>query len=146
VFLFLSAHSTHTTRESFLRDEVLMRAFVRSVKTIREAAKIIPEEARLQFPALEWKKMAGMWDRFIHGYGGVDYQIVWDVAASKAIPVSSSITAVVSRNAFMIISRGPSGFVWRFFRFVRECAGRSGAEEQPNQPAWFTNEAYHYGL
>src|SRR5439155_815208 len=56
-------------------------AFVRSVEIIGEATKKVPEETRRQFPGAEWKKMAGMRDRLIHDYGGVDYQIVWDVAA-----------------------------------------------------------------
>ncbi|MEI6390629.1 MAG: HepT-like ribonuclease domain-containing protein [Verrucomicrobiota bacterium] len=78
---FLSAQAGLTTGETFLHDEVLKRAFVRSVEVIGEATKTVPEETRSEVPAREWKKMAGMRDRLIHDYGGVDYQIVWDVAA-----------------------------------------------------------------
>lgn len=69
---FLSAHATQTTCESFLQDEVLKRAFVRSTEIIGEATKKVPEETRLQFPALEWKKMAGMSDRLIRRRGLLD--------------------------------------------------------------------------
>jgi uncharacterized protein with HEPN domain len=65
---FLSAHAAQTTCESFLQDEVLKRAFVRSTEIIGEVTKNVPEETRLQFPALEWKKMEGMRDRLIHDY------------------------------------------------------------------------------
>ncbi len=64
---FLSAQAAQTTCEAFLENEVLKRAFVRSVEIIGEATKKVPEETRLQFPALEWKKMAGMRDRLIPG-------------------------------------------------------------------------------
>ena len=40
---FLSREAGRTTREEFLRDEVLKRAFVRSIEIIGEAAKKVPE-------------------------------------------------------------------------------------------------------
>jgi len=62
---FLEAEVSATTREAFLADEVLKRAFVRSVEVIGGAARQVPEAERKQLPSVEWKKMAGMRDRLI---------------------------------------------------------------------------------
>ena len=64
-------------------DPTLQRAFVCSLEIIGEAAKQVSEPFRRRYPAIQWRAMAGMRDRVIHDYLGVDYEIVWDVVYNK---------------------------------------------------------------
>ncbi len=80
---YILSRISDTDYESFVRDETLKRAFVRSVEIIGEASKKLPENIKAMQPDVEWRKVSGMRDRLIHDYFGVDYTIVWDVASNK---------------------------------------------------------------
>ena len=80
---YILSKTSGTDYESFLKDETLQRAFVRSLEVIGEAAKKLPDHIRAGQSDIEWRKITGMRDRLIHDYFGVDYTIVWDVAVNK---------------------------------------------------------------
>ena len=43
---------------------------------IGEATKSLSTEIRTRYSDVEWRAMAGMRDQLVHGYFGVDYEIV----------------------------------------------------------------------
>lgn len=70
----------------FLSDETLKRAVTRSLEIIGEATKKIPADVKYRWNTISWRQMAGMRDKLIHDYMGINYLIVWDVA-KNIIPV-----------------------------------------------------------
>jgi len=63
--------------EEFSQNTMIVDAVIRNFEIIGEATKHIPEEIRKFHSEIPWKEMAGMRDKMIHEYFGVDLEIVW---------------------------------------------------------------------
>jgi uncharacterized protein with HEPN domain len=74
---------------SFLANSLIQDAVIRNLEIIGEATKKVTEDFRKKYPEVEWKKIAGMRDKLIHDYIGVDLWAVWAVV-EKSIPTLSS--------------------------------------------------------
>ena len=92
---YLLQESAHLTLEQFVASATLQRAFVRSLEIIGEASKKVPDAYRAQHPDIEWRAMAGMRDRLIHNYFGVDYELVWDVVTTRVPLLRSQIAEIL---------------------------------------------------
>lgn len=93
--LYLVEKSKGLTYEEFLDDDTLKRAFVRSLEIIGEATKKISMGFRQKHPGVSWKEMAGMRDVLIHGYFGINYNIVWDVVVNHIPRLLREINEIV---------------------------------------------------
>ena len=69
--------------EQFISDKRTLNAVLRSLEVIGEAAKNIPDEIRVKYPDIPWKEMAGMRDKVIHLYFGVDKEVIWFVVKDR---------------------------------------------------------------
>jgi uncharacterized protein with HEPN domain len=75
------------TYESFMKDRKTINAVIRSLEVMGEASKRIPDEVRAKHSDIPWKRMAGMRDKLIHEYVGVDLETVWDVIQEEIPPI-----------------------------------------------------------
>jgi len=73
----IKSFTENMTFEDFATDRKTINAVIRSIEVIGEATKRIPKSIRGKYPSIPWKKMAGMRDKLIHEYSGVDVGILW---------------------------------------------------------------------
>ena len=77
---------TDLSLQTFSSDIKTFDAVIRNLEIIGEATKRVPEEIRLRYPDVEWKRIAGLRDILAHEYFGVDPEIIWDIIQNK-LPV-----------------------------------------------------------
>ncbi|MGC8720947.1 MAG: DUF86 domain-containing protein [Thermodesulforhabdaceae bacterium] len=67
----------------FMKDDKTSSAVIRKFEIIGEAVKYLPDHIKEKHARIPWKKMAGMRDKLIHAYFGVDYLLIWETIKSE---------------------------------------------------------------
>lgn len=83
--------------EDLIKNEILKRAFVRSLEVIGEASKNISASFREKHREIEWRELTGLRDKLIHHYFGVNWNRVWDVI-TNLIPNLKTQLEVILEN------------------------------------------------
>ena len=81
----IQTYTDGINEDDFLNNSLVQDGVIRNLKIIGEATKQLDQEFRSEYPQIEWKKIAGMRDKLIHDYIGVDLWAVWGVI-EKIIP------------------------------------------------------------
>ncbi|MGB5595958.1 MAG: DUF86 domain-containing protein [Crocosphaera sp.] len=95
---YLIQTSQGLNKKDFINDQTLKRAWVRSLEIIGEAVKQLPPNFRTDYREIEWRKIAGMRDKLIHNYFGVDYDIVWDAVINEIPKLEHKIMQILEEN------------------------------------------------
>lgn len=84
--------------ETFLQDIKTQDAVVRNLEIIGEATKNVSQDLKKKYPQIPWKKLAGVRDRLIHHYFGVNYDIVWVIVKEELPEIISLIEEILDRE------------------------------------------------
>lgn len=74
------------TYNQFSKDSKTQDAIVRNIEIIGEAVKHLSNTIKLRYRHIRWKEISGTRDRLIHGYFGVNIDIIWEIATTD-IPI-----------------------------------------------------------
>lgn len=84
------------TEEDFLKNNMIQDAVIRNFEIIGEASKQLSTDFRVKYPEIEWKKIAGMRDKLIHDYIGVDIWAVWAVVENIIPNLAVQIDRIIA--------------------------------------------------
>jgi uncharacterized protein with HEPN domain len=87
------------TFDEFKSDHMRRNAVIRSLEIIGEAAKNIPDDLRQKYPEIPWKRMAGMRDKLIHAYFGVDYESIWALVTERISDIKNPLEKMIGEQS-----------------------------------------------
>jgi uncharacterized protein with HEPN domain len=84
--------------EEFSKDTKTIYAVIRALEIIGEATKNLPNSLKVEHPEVPWRDMAGFRDKVVHGYFGVDLEVVWDTAIDDAPSLKPLIAKILDKT------------------------------------------------
>jgi len=82
----------------FTNNHMLQDAVIREIEIIGEATKNLAEDFKNKYPEIPWRQIAGMRDKLIHGYFGVDLDAVWDTATTDVPSLKEKLQETLKRE------------------------------------------------
>ena len=91
----IGAYTAKVRYGEFLDDQKTQDAVIRNLEIVGEATKNLSAQVRAAYPDIPWKEMAGVRDRLIHDYFGVNLDIVWQIVTVELPGVGAQIAAII---------------------------------------------------
>jgi uncharacterized protein with HEPN domain len=75
----IGRYTSQMDHDAFLTDELVIDGVARNLEIIGEAARQLPEEFRRNHTEVPWTQIAGLRNRIVHDYFGLDLEIIWEI-------------------------------------------------------------------
>ncbi len=82
----------------FVKDGKTVRAVMRAIEVIGEAASKISIGFRKEHPDIPWQKIVGMRNRLIHVYFDIDYEIIWQTVNENLPPLIEQLQSILKNK------------------------------------------------
>ena len=90
--------SAGLTLDTFEADEMAQSAVIRELQVIGEAARLVSEDAKTAYSAIDWRTIAGMRNRLVHEYFAIRLDVVWQTAIEDVPPLIDWLNNLLPRD------------------------------------------------
>jgi uncharacterized protein with HEPN domain len=90
--------TTGICKEDFLAEPMRYDATVRNIELIGEAATHVPLDVRQAVENIPWRMMIATRNQLIHGYAGIDDDVLWSIIQTDVPELLTTLSAFLSAN------------------------------------------------
>jgi len=94
----ISTYTNQLSYKQFMNDTKTQDAVIRNLEVIGEATKNLSNRLRKKYIQIPWKDMAGMRDKMIHHYFGINYDIVWTIVKEEIRKLLPEVQKIVEKE------------------------------------------------
>lgn len=91
----IERYLTDIDEQTFLQETLIQDGVIRQLEIIGEAVKQLSPVTRQLAPAIPWTAIAGMRDKLIHHYFGVDLGQVWITAQNDLASLKAAVSTLL---------------------------------------------------
>ena len=84
--------------DDFIKNNLIQDGAIRQLEIIGEATKRISRQFKSNNPHIPWRDIAGMRDKLIHDYFGVDIEAVWDTVKRDIPALKKEVKKILSED------------------------------------------------
>ena len=92
----IEKYTQNLDRQGFLKNKMVQDAVIRNFEIIGEATKKLSDDFKEKYGYVEWRSIAGMRDKLIHDYIGVDLWAVWAVITDRIPEFKKQINDIIT--------------------------------------------------
>jgi len=92
----ISRYISQVDHDEFLRNELIIDGVARNLEIIGEATRQLPEEFKHTHTGLPWTQIAGLRNRIVHDYFGLDLEIIWEIIKHDLPELEKHVRALQS--------------------------------------------------
>lgn len=94
----INSYTKKSSKDIFLDNKMLQDAVIRKIEIIGEAVKNLPINFKSKYREVPWSDIAGMRDKLIHHYFGVDVDRTWNVVKEDIPKLKQQIEEIIGKE------------------------------------------------
>ena len=94
----VAEYTAGLSRKQFESRRIVYDATLRNLELLGEAARHVPEDARARAPEIPWRRIVAVRNVLIHGYLGIDNDIIWDIVRNEVGKLHLALEKLATAN------------------------------------------------